>query len=209
MLTLKKRQLSVLTKQYIYVDNDSEETGAYRILSAEQQGENVLLHLGNASTIDKYIDDHNLEAGYVYTIAEGQTFRIPVSVADGDKFTGTNRPSVSTGGGSAAAPTETPIEEIMENIVVTDEETEIPSGKFEEPMDTPMPDPEPTEAPAEPSTGAEGSTEGEPTEAPEATGANASGNGVRNILLGGLGVAALVAGIFLILLGKKKDEEEN
>ena len=38
--------------------------------------------------------------------------------------------------------------------------------------------------------------------------ANASGNGVRNILLGGLGVVALGVGLFLILLAKKKEEDK-
>ena len=53
-----------------------------------------------------------------------------------------------------------------------------------------------------------GSGEGTPTPTPDATGTNAGGKKTRNLLLGGLGVGALVAGIFLILLGKKKDEEE-
>jgi len=51
--------------------------------------------------------------------------------------------------------------------------------------------------------------EGTPTPGPEDDSANASGKTVRNILLGGLGVLALGAGIFLILLGKKKEEEEE
>ena len=68
-----------------------------------------------------------------------------------------------------------------------------------------------TEASPSPQEGQTGTEAGEgtPTPEPDATDANAGGKGVRNILLGGLGVLALGAGIFLILLGKKKEEDEE
>ena len=71
--------LSQLEGRYIYVENNARCNGAYRILQAKQMGEHVELLLGNCSLIERYVDDYNLSAGFVYTIEPGQSFRIPVS----------------------------------------------------------------------------------------------------------------------------------
>ena len=71
--------LSTLAGRYIYVQNNARCNGAYRILHARQAGEYVALSLGNCSLIESYINDYDLDAGFVYTIAQGQKFRIPVS----------------------------------------------------------------------------------------------------------------------------------
>ena len=71
--------LSTLAGRYIYVENDARCNGSYRILHARQAGEYVALSLGNCSLIESYINDYDLDAGFVYTIAQGQKFRIPVS----------------------------------------------------------------------------------------------------------------------------------
>jgi len=188
--------VSVLNNRYIYIDNAGAKcNGVYRILSAEKQGENIALYLGNCSLIEGYIDNYNLDAGYVYTIADGQSFEIPLSMVEGGAFRGTQRPAGGSGNSAATPePTEMPIEEVMNQIIATDPEDTLPS-ELEEPVGTEAPV-EPTQAP-----------EGEPTATPEASAA--SGKGVRNILLGGLGVLALGAGLFLILLGKKKEEDEE
>lgn len=73
--------VSVFNNQYIYVDNKGAKcNGAYRILSAQKVGTNVQLYLGNASLIEGYADDYDLQKGFVYTICEGQKCRIPVSL---------------------------------------------------------------------------------------------------------------------------------
>ncbi len=69
-----------LVGQYIYVNSDSERNTVYRIKEVSKSGENYVLHLGNTTLIERLTDKHNPSAGYVYTISEGQTFRIPVSV---------------------------------------------------------------------------------------------------------------------------------
>ena len=70
-----------LIDQYIYVDNgQANYNGAYQILDAEDLGGNqIRLHLGNTSLIRVCKDAYDLDAGYVYNIAEGQSFRIPLS----------------------------------------------------------------------------------------------------------------------------------
>lgn len=103
-ITIKPDQtiddLSVLENQYIYVDNKGAKwngsyefkevtqdgegivldkcNGSYRIKKARQEGENIVLDLGNCSLIEAYKDDYDLDAGFVYTIAEGQKFIIPI-----------------------------------------------------------------------------------------------------------------------------------
>ena len=70
--------LSALNGRYIYVDNCAKCNGSYRIESAERKGEYIALYLGNCSLIEGYVDAENLDAGFAYTIQEGQSFRIPV-----------------------------------------------------------------------------------------------------------------------------------
>jgi hypothetical protein len=197
--------LSILTNQYIYVDSNlSKFNAVYKILSAEWQGENIALYLGNCSLIDSFVDDNDLSKGYVYSIADGQSFEIPVSLQSGETFGGTNRVA---GGGSSSnnattAETETAenldselTEEVLEEIYV--ENDDVVSETTPEVTDKPSTDKDETNS---------DKVDGEPTATPDVADVNAGGKKVRNILLGGLGALALGAGIFLILLGKKKEE---
>lgn len=69
-----------LSGKYVYVDNDKSDNGAYRIERAELNTDgDVILHLGNTTVIRGYQDNSNLDAGFVYNIAEGQKARIPLS----------------------------------------------------------------------------------------------------------------------------------
>lgn len=220
---------SVFADKYIYIDNKGAKcNGAYRILSAEMKGDNIELYLGNCSLIDRYEDDYNLDAGFVYTIAEGQSFYIPMTATQGEAFTGSNRPATAPGGSSAsgassdagsnavvdAETSEDSLKAVEEEMLYGDEEllTQYDNVVDDEPIaDDKSYDNSDVKGETS-STETQGSTEtanGEPTATPEAVDANADGNRVRNILLGGLGVLALGAGIFLILLGKKKKEESE
>ena len=73
--------LSALKNQYIYVNTDEnvKSNGAYRIESAYMEGDNVVLNLGNCSLIERYQDDYNRDAGYVYAISVGKSFKLPIS----------------------------------------------------------------------------------------------------------------------------------
>jgi hypothetical protein len=204
--------LSVFENQYIYVENpNSKCNGAFRILSAEQQGEYISLYLGNCSLIEGCIDDYNLDAGFIYTIEEGQSFRIPLSVMEGETFSGTNAIAGSAGASnvSDAATTETSASTIDDATdLITDTEIIVGGDESEdEPEDASNSENAEVKESTEGTESTEGNA-GEPTVAPDETNANAGGKGARNILLGGLGVLALLAGFFLILLGKKKDKEE-
>jgi len=68
-----------LEKQYIYMDSKSKRNAVYKILGARKDGKNMVLSLGNTSVIDCFKDLTNMDVGYLYTIEEGQAFRIPVS----------------------------------------------------------------------------------------------------------------------------------
>jgi hypothetical protein len=71
--------VSVFKKQYIYLDSKSKRNAVYRILNAKKDGAKIVLDIGNCSVIDCYKDPAQMDAGYLYTIEEGQPFRIPVS----------------------------------------------------------------------------------------------------------------------------------
>ena len=74
-----------LAMKYVYVDNvHSNQNGAYRIVSAEKVGENVVLNLGDVSLVKNYIDNSNPEKGYVFNVQKGQTLRIPMNTVLND-----------------------------------------------------------------------------------------------------------------------------
>ena len=68
-----------LEGRYIYVDNDRVENGAYRIYGAQVKGSIVVLDLYTQDMIRNYVDATDLDSGFVYNIAEGQRFTIPMS----------------------------------------------------------------------------------------------------------------------------------
>ncbi|MBQ9967935.1 MAG: Ig-like domain-containing protein, partial [Oscillospiraceae bacterium] len=70
-----------LTDRYIYVANDRVENGAYRIYGAEVKGSTVVLDLYTQDLIRNYVDATDLDSGFIYNIAEGQRFTIPLSVS--------------------------------------------------------------------------------------------------------------------------------
>ena len=64
----------------IYVENAGAMNGTYRIKGIQSfNGNRVTVELGNTTLIQSYVDSSNLESGYRYTIAEGDSFRIPLS----------------------------------------------------------------------------------------------------------------------------------
>ena len=77
--------LDELTKKYIYVDNThSNQNGAYRIVGAEMDGENLVLDIGDVSLVKNYIDNANPDKGYVFNVQKGQSFRIPLNAVLND-----------------------------------------------------------------------------------------------------------------------------
>lgn len=74
--------LTQLPGRHIYVENDGIRSAVYAIQSARQlENGNLLLSIGSISPIRQYQDKFDFEKGYVYDIAEGQPFRIPLSYA--------------------------------------------------------------------------------------------------------------------------------
>lgn len=190
------KDLSVLENQYIYVDNEGAKcNGAYRILNAEKQGEYIALYLGNCSLIERFVDDYDFDAGFVYTIADGQRFRIPISTTNGNAFTGSNRPSGGVASTTDACDEIEIVDETIENedIFVPNEST----GLVEEIPST-------TEAIIQ-----EETNEGTPTPRPADEDSGVANTHSNKMLLAGIGLLALVAGGLLLLIGKKGDEEDE
>ncbi|MBQ9986259.1 MAG: S-layer homology domain-containing protein [Oscillospiraceae bacterium] len=73
-----------LVGRYIYINNNGKQNGAYRIVSAESAGSNVVIGLGDVSVISGFVDKADLSRGYTYNIAKSQTFAIPLSVIADD-----------------------------------------------------------------------------------------------------------------------------
>ncbi len=94
--------LEKLINRYIYVENDGVQNGAYRILDAEADGGNVVLHLGNTSLIRGFVKVSDLSLGYTYNIEKDQKFRIPLSEFDDNApvFSATNKEVTATAGSS-------------------------------------------------------------------------------------------------------------
>ena len=71
-----------LAGRYVYVDNDGKENGAYKILSAEPDGTDIRLNIGDVTLVRTYADLYDYSKGYEYNIAVGQSLSIPLSVAE-------------------------------------------------------------------------------------------------------------------------------
>lgn len=78
--------LEALAGKYIYIDNGGDETsdfnGAYKIESASVNAKDkgkVDLDIGLVTTIRSYKDATDASKGYVYNIAKGMSFEIPLS----------------------------------------------------------------------------------------------------------------------------------
>jgi len=70
---------AVLAGKYVYVDNDKNDNGAYRIESASRDGDDIVLGLGKVSVIRSYADPDDMSKGYIYNIEKGQSLRIPLT----------------------------------------------------------------------------------------------------------------------------------
>ena len=68
-----------LAGRYVYIENDKVQNGAYKIESAAESDGKVELYIGDVSTIRNFVDPYNMDLGYAYNIAEGQTLRIPLT----------------------------------------------------------------------------------------------------------------------------------
>jgi hypothetical protein len=69
-----------LAGKTIYVDNDGERNAVYRIEgAADLGGGRYLLDIGESTLIRSFVDKFDFSKGYVYDIAPGASFRIPLT----------------------------------------------------------------------------------------------------------------------------------
>lgn len=66
--------------RFVYVANDGVRNAAYRIEDVERLGgSRYRIDIGEASLVRRYADANDFAKGYIYDIAEGAAFRIPLS----------------------------------------------------------------------------------------------------------------------------------
>lgn len=71
--------VAALKGRYVYVDSTCKRNTVYRIQDAEVVEDKVVLHLGNTSLIDGYVDKFDFAKGYKCAIAKDQNVKIPMS----------------------------------------------------------------------------------------------------------------------------------
>lgn len=73
--------LADLEGEWVYVDTDGPRNGAYEIRSVTVEDEtHATLSVGQKTTVQEFADPETPEAGFVYTVSEGDRFEIPVGV---------------------------------------------------------------------------------------------------------------------------------
>ncbi|MBQ7053852.1 MAG: S-layer homology domain-containing protein, partial [Oscillospiraceae bacterium] len=78
--SVSAEELASLANKVVIVDNgETTRSGTFKIVSAKQSGDDIILDVGRITPIRKFVDMYNEDLGYVYTIAEGQEARIPLS----------------------------------------------------------------------------------------------------------------------------------
>lgn len=79
-MDLKGMNPKKLLHSHIYVQNDGKQNAVYEIQAISDLGGNEYeLHIGETTTIRSYLDVQNQAKGYVYNIAPGQRFHIPLA----------------------------------------------------------------------------------------------------------------------------------
>jgi hypothetical protein len=69
-----------LIGRYIYVENDGVRNAVYRIKGIKEiVGNTVVLDIGDVTTVRRWVDTNDFSKGFVYDLAEGRRFTIPLS----------------------------------------------------------------------------------------------------------------------------------
>ena len=104
---LSDDELALLSGKYIFVNNGTENRGgAWRIKAAERDGNDIKLDVGDVTTIRRFKDAIDEEAGFKYTIAKNQSARIPLTtIVDNDPVFAPIRDNLTTNAGSTIAVT--------------------------------------------------------------------------------------------------------
>jgi len=77
-----EKELASLKNKYIYVDNGlTTRSGTYKIEGVTQSGDDLIVDVGIVTLVRKYVDASDFSKGFVYTIKEGQSARIPLTVS--------------------------------------------------------------------------------------------------------------------------------
>jgi len=80
---MSAQELENLTGRYVFIDNGNDSrSGTFKIESASQSGDNLILDTGLVSPVRKYVDSGDFSKGFEYMISEGQEARIPLTYSE-------------------------------------------------------------------------------------------------------------------------------
>ena len=74
-------EIEACVGEWIYVETDHDRNGAYEIQGAEIEGGQVVLDVGDRTTVRGYVDPEEPEQGFEYIPEEGARFTIPRTYA--------------------------------------------------------------------------------------------------------------------------------
>ncbi|MBQ6902352.1 MAG: S-layer homology domain-containing protein, partial [Oscillospiraceae bacterium] len=83
--TVSEEAVKALSGRFVHIDNGTERSGSFKIEGAalaEDGSGNIVLDVGGVTPIRNYIDANDMDRGYTYMIAEGQSARIPLSYSE-------------------------------------------------------------------------------------------------------------------------------
>ncbi|MBQ6698984.1 MAG: S-layer homology domain-containing protein, partial [Oscillospiraceae bacterium] len=82
---VSEEAVKALSGRFVHIDNGTERSGTFKIevaALAEDGSGNIVLDVGGVTPIRNYIDANNMDKGFTYMIAEGQSARIPLSYSE-------------------------------------------------------------------------------------------------------------------------------
>jgi len=103
----KVESAEMLEGRLMNVDSPAPGNAAYVIekVSLAEDGMSAVLDIGSVTLIDSYIDDSDINSGYNYDIAEGQTFTIALSHEDNKAPVFEKTSDITTSAGSSVSVT--------------------------------------------------------------------------------------------------------
>ncbi|MBE6965795.1 MAG: hypothetical protein E7441_07155 [Ruminococcaceae bacterium] len=76
---LTDEAIEALAGEHIYIDSDGRDNAVYKIEGASGSGSEVTLDIGDVTPVRSYRNPSEPGKGYIYNIAEGSNFYIPLS----------------------------------------------------------------------------------------------------------------------------------
>ena len=102
----RPEEISSLVGRYIYINNNSDANGAYRIESVSEIDNGIRLNIGDTTLITGYKDVYDFKKGYDYNVSATNEFIIPMSyeMDNSPEFTPLSDNITTSAGSSISVP---------------------------------------------------------------------------------------------------------